>query len=66
MCQFDKKIGLPLKMQIFTNHFVFRRQPTEFFYLQKKMCQMKADQNNKYDITKTRGTYVVKIVAYKP
>ena len=54
MCRFDKKIGLPLKMQIFTNHFVFRRQPTDFFF-SKKMCQMKAGQNNKYDITKTWG-----------
>jgi hypothetical protein len=37
-------------MQIFISHFVFRRQPAEFFF-SKKICQMKAGQNNKYDIT---------------
>jgi hypothetical protein len=41
-------------MQIFISHFVFRRQPAEFFF-SKKICQMKAGQNNKYDITKALG-----------
>jgi hypothetical protein len=34
------------------SHFVFKRQPAGFFF--KKKYQMKASQNNKYDITKTR------------
>ena len=38
---------VPLKMQFFISHFVFRRQPAEFFF-SKQICQVKADQNNKY------------------
>ena len=60
-------------MQIFICHFVFRRQPAEFFF-SKKIRQMKLGQNNKYDITKTwpcagltlQGkcfTYVTKTIA---
>ena len=41
-------------MQISILHFVFRRQPAEFFF-SKKIRQMKAGQNNKYGITKTLG-----------
>ena len=41
-------------MQIFINHFVFGRQPAEFFF-SKNPIQMKAGQNKKYDITKTLG-----------
>ena len=38
LCRFDKKIGLPLKMQIFTNHFVFRRQPSQLIFFSPKKC----------------------------
>ena len=31
------------EMQIFTSHFLFRRQPAEFFF-SKKYCQMKANK----------------------
>ena len=34
------------------SHFVFRRQPAEFFF-SKKIRKMRAGQNNKCDITKT-------------
>ena len=53
------KICLPPKMQIFISHFVFRRQPDEFFF-SKKIRQMKAGQNNKYDIRKTLGVMQVR------
>jgi hypothetical protein len=33
------------------SHFVFRRQPAEFFF-SKKNRKMRAGQNNRYDITK--------------
>jgi hypothetical protein len=33
----------------FIGHFAFRRQPAEFFFYIKNR-QMKASQNNKYDI----------------
>jgi hypothetical protein len=42
----EKKDCVPLKMRIFISHFVFRRQPAEFFFA-KENCQMKAGQNNK-------------------
>jgi hypothetical protein len=44
----------PFGPAFFISHFVFRRQPDEFFS-SEKMCQMKAGQNNKYDITKAAG-----------
>jgi hypothetical protein len=34
------------------SHFIFKRQPGEFFF-SKKIRQMKAGQNNKYDFTNT-------------
>ena len=46
MCQFDKKIGLPLKMQIFTNHFVLRRQPAEFSFVKKNRKFKQASKRN--------------------
>ena len=53
-------ICVPLKCII--SHFVFRRQPADFFF-SERICQMKAGQNNKYDGTKTWSkffTYVSK------
>lgn len=44
--QFDKKIFVPLNVQIFICHFVFRRQLAEFFF-SKKICPMKAGQHCK-------------------
>ena len=43
-----------MSLKISISLFVFRRQPAEFFF-SKKICQMKAGQNNKYDITKALG-----------
>ena len=40
------------KCQIFISHFISRRQNAEFFF-SKKFHQVKAGQNNKFDITKT-------------
>ena len=34
------------------SHFVFRRQPADFFF-SERICQMKAGQNNKNDGTNT-------------
>jgi hypothetical protein len=36
----------------FICHFVFRRQPADFFF-SKKICQIRGGQNNKYDINNT-------------
>jgi hypothetical protein len=41
-----------IMISFFISHFVFRRQPAEFFF-SKKIRQMKAGLNNRYDITKT-------------
>ena len=38
-----------LEQLLFISHFVFRRERADFFF------QMKAGQNNMYDITKTSG-----------
>ena len=47
LCYFDLLKEVYPKWQIFINHFIFRRQPAEFFF-SKKICQIKAGQNNKY------------------
>ena len=39
-----------VKMKLFSDHFL----EAEYFF-SKKIRQMKASQNNKYDITKTSG-----------
>ena len=52
-CNLKRKF-VCMKMQIFIGHYVFRRQSPELFF-SKKIPQMKADQNNKYDITITLG-----------
>ena len=54
----DKNICVPLKMQIYISHFVFRRQSAEFFF-SNKICWMKASQNNKYDISRYKDFRVL-------
>ena len=45
--------GVKLQCSVLSiSHFVLRRQCAEFF-LTKKICQIKAGQNNKYDITRS-------------
>ena len=50
-CNLTRILFVPLKMQIFISYFLF----SWIFLLQKKNRQMKAGQNNKYDITNTLG-----------
>ena len=45
--------GVKLQCSVlYISHFVLRRQCAEFF-LTKKICQIKAGQNNKYNITRS-------------
>ena len=50
----DEKICMPVKMQIFICHFVFRRQPADFLF-SKKNRQMKAGQILKSFLTWNQG-----------
>ena len=47
---FQRQFLVKLKCSVFSLVTFFRRQPAEFFY-SKIICQMKAGQYNKYDIT---------------
>ena len=41
-------------MQIFVSRFVLKRREAAECFFSKKICQMKAGQNKKYDIKKTQ------------